>query len=80
MAQKTNPAKNAEAITPSDSVNLDRETRGIYIGVGGDISVEMHGAGSAVLFVGAVTGSILPIQVTRVNSTNTTATTMIALY
>jgi hypothetical protein len=74
------PAYNAEAVTPSDSVNLAKTSRGVYVGVAGDISVEMAGTGTAIVFTGVLAGSILPIRITRVNSTGTTATNMTSLY
>ena len=67
------------AITPSDTVNFDRTVRGIYVGSGGDVVAVTEG-GDAVTFVGAVTGSILPIMAVRVNSTSTTATSLVGLY
>ena len=73
------PGRNSETVTPSDSVNLTQPSRAIYVGVGGDISVEMLDGGTQV-FVGVVTGSLLPLQVTRVNSTDTTATDMVSVF
>lgn len=55
----------------------------LYIGVAGDISVEMAGTGSAKVFKGVAAGSTLPINVTRVNATGTTtivAGDIIALF
>lgn len=72
------PAKRAVSITPSDTVNLSDVTRGIYVGGAGDISLVI--AGTTVLFSGAAAGSVLPIHASRVNSTNTTATNLVALY
>lgn len=43
----------------------------LYIGVAGDISVEMAGTGSSIVLKGVTAGSTLPINVTRVNSTGT---------
>lgn len=74
------PAYNAEAVTPSDSVDLTNTSRGLYVGVAGDVSVEMAGTGTAIVFTGVLAGSILPIRITRVNSTSTTATNMTSLY
>jgi hypothetical protein len=37
-------------------------------------------SGQTVTFVGVAAGSVLPIRVARVNSTNTTATNIVALY
>jgi hypothetical protein len=85
MALQTNnlngsvPAVDFAAVTPSDSTNLSRPCRGIYVGVGGDV-VAVTYAGTAVTFKGAPSGAILPIQAIRVNSTNTTATNMVALF
>lgn len=80
---KTVPAEYAVVVTPSDSTNLGYTTRALYVGGAGNVSVEMAGAGGqepTVLFTGVVAGSILPISVTRVNSTGTTATTIVALW
>ena len=68
-----------EAITPSDSTDLDWLTRGIYVGGAGDVVAVLPG-GSTVTFVGALAGSVLPIAAKRVNSTSTTATDLVALY
>jgi hypothetical protein len=73
------PALNAEAVTPSDSVSLTNDSRALYIGVGGDVSVLMSG-GTSVTFVGLLAGSILPIRANRVNATSTTATDIVSLY
>lgn len=77
------PAEYAVVVTPSDSTNLGYTTRGLYVGGAGNVSVEMAGAGGqepTVLFTGVQAGSVLPIAVTRVNSTSTTATTIVALW
>lgn len=70
--------RNAEVVVPSDTVNLVEPSRALYIGVTGDVSVEMAGVGSAIVFI-AVPVGVLQIEVTRVNSTNTDATDMVAL-
>lgn len=77
------PAEYAVVVTPSDSTNLTYTTRGLYVGGAGNVSVEMAGTGGqeeTVLFTGVQAGSVLPIAVTRVNSTSTTATTIVALW
>jgi hypothetical protein len=68
----------AVAITPSDSVNLDKTTRGVYVGVSGDV-VAIIG-GEAITFTAMAAGIIHPIAVTRVNATSTTATNLVAIY
>lgn len=76
----TSPAENAVAVTPHDSTDLTYATRALYVGGAGNLSVETVGGQSAVVFVGVTAGTILPIRVTRVNSTSTTATSIVALY
>ena len=66
----------AGAVTKSDSTAL--EFRAVYVGGSGDISIELHD-GSDVVFVGVPAGTVLPIQGVGINSTNTTATSMVWL-
>lgn len=74
------PAYNAEVVTPDNATELTYVSRSLYVGVGGDVSVQMQGTGTAVVFKNVPTGSILPIRVKRVNSTATTATNMVSIY
>lgn len=76
---ETIPARSAVAVTPDDTTNLAVAARALYIGVAGDVSVEMVEDGSAIVFK-AVPVGILPIMVTRVNSTGTAATNIVALF
>ena len=87
MTAQTNPGLNAIAVTPSDSTGIFASigggpTRALYVGSGGDISVEMVGplVEKTVVFVAVLTGTILPIGITQVNSTSTTATSLVALW
>jgi hypothetical protein len=77
MSNVSDPARYGAAVTPSNSVNLPAPTRGLFVGVAGNISVEMNNG--TVLFTNVPVG-VLPIQCTRVNATGTTATTMVALW
>jgi hypothetical protein len=78
------PPCNAKAVTPHDSTSFAFGTaKAIYVGVGGNISVEMVGDGDSThrtVFSNVLGGTILPVQCSRVNSTSTTATTLVALY
>lgn len=77
MSNVGDPAKWGETVTPSDSINLVNPARSLYIGGTGALSVEMYGGGTQVF--SAVPVGIFPVQVTRVNSTGTTATNIVAL-
>ena len=75
------PAYEGFSITPSDDSadDFDIYTRGIYIGVDGDVVV-VTSSGTALTFKGLLAGTILPVRAKRINSTNTTATDLIGLY
>lgn len=68
---------NANAVTPSDSTTIPR-AKGLYIGVSGDVKVQMVGSPTAVIIKAAPVG-ILPVEVTQVFATGTTATNILAL-
>lgn len=71
-------ATDAIAITTSDTVDLPVIPRALYVGGAGDISV-VTAAGRTVVIYGAVAGSVIPLQVQRVNATGTTATNLLGL-
>ena len=77
------PALNAKSVTPSNTVNLTSTAKALRVGAAGAISVEMVGDGDTahtLVIAAALAGEILPLQVTRVNATGTTATNITALY
>lgn len=71
------------AVTPADGSDLpfgnSLGTKGLYITGAGNVNVQLAGGGTAVL-TGLAAGQLLPIAVTRVLSTSTTATGILALY
>lgn len=69
--------RQASAVTPSDTDDI-RLTRALHTGSGGNITVDMDG--KTVLFTATAAGTVLPIRVTRVRSTGTAATGIVALY
>jgi len=73
------PASNAVAITPNNSTDLATVTRGIYVGVSGDLKVDMFG-GQTVTFKDLAAGVLHPIRVKRVYQTGTDATDIIGVY
>ena len=79
MAGNLDGYSRAVAVTPSDATNFtDGACHAIYVGGAGNITAVVNG--TAVLFTAVPVGTILPVRATRVNSTATTATAMVALY
>lgn len=77
--EDTAPASGFAAITPHDSTDLTYVTRGIFVGGAGNV-VAVDEQNNAVTFTGVTAGTILPIRVRRVNSTNTSASALVALW
>ncbi len=69
----------AAAVSPHDTNDLPSQTRGLYIGGAGNVVVILADDTASVTFTGVLAGSVLPIRVKRVLSTNTTATAIVAL-
>lgn len=70
------PAGGAFAVTPHNTNTI--KATALYVGGAGNVAVTMED-GSQVTFTGVAAGSVLPIRVLRVHSTNTTATNIIGL-
>lgn len=81
----SDPAANFEAVTPSDTDDFNATTpragltRALYVGGAGNV-VAVREDGTAVTFTGVPAGTVLPIRCRRVNSTNTTATSIVRLW
>lgn len=70
---------NAVAVTPNDSADLTKPAI-LSIGTGGDVTVDCLETGTNITFKNRQDGSELPVRVTRVYSTGTTASNILALY
>jgi hypothetical protein len=79
MSDTLQHARNAVAITPSDTVALPGEPLAIYVGGGGDVYLRAVGSSSDVAFLGVPNGAILPVRATYLRATGTTASDFIAL-
>jgi hypothetical protein len=82
IASHPNSAEWAAAVTPSDSATFP-PTRGLRVGTAGDVTVLMSGdgaSGTPVLIPAVLAGELLPIRVTKVMSTGTTASGITALW
>jgi len=76
----------AAAVTPSNTVDIPSVSGGtsnngcvLYVGGAGNLRVDTVG-GDDVTFTGVLAGSFIPVQVTRVYATGTTATSIVALW
>ena len=70
----------AVAVTPSDSADVTGSPyTALYVGVGGDVRLDLNGSGEAVVFKNLASGQLLPVLYDRVHSTGTTATNLVAL-
>ena len=66
----------AFAIVPHNTTKFVRRARAFYVGVGGDITV-LTGAGDVVQLKDVPQGSVIPLEVVRVNATGTTASSLV---
>lgn len=68
------PAAELVAANVDDAVDLTNGiTRAIWVGSAGNVSV-VDAAGNTVTITGIPAGSLLPFQIKRIRSTNTTVT------
>lgn len=73
----------AAAVVPNDSTVLSGFVGsgwdGLYIGVTGDVTMQLQGDSAAVLFKNMVQGTIYPVAPQIIKSTGTDATNMVVL-
>lgn len=78
-------ARQGVAVTPTDNTAIP-VTRALWVGGAGDLVVKFYSvvdptvAGNTVTITGVPAGTLLPFAVKCVNSTSTTATSIVALY
>lgn len=77
--QVADPASGGAAVVPSDTEDLSDASRSLYVASDGNVVVEMVD-GEELTFTGVKAGSILPVRVTKVKATGTTATGILALW
>ena len=75
---KLNP-NTAINVTPNDSTDLSQPSI-LYVGGAGNVKVNPAVGGSAVTFLNVPAGTELKLKVTRVYSTGTTSSGIIAMY
>lgn len=72
------PATRWFAVTPNDSTDLAAKPRAVWVGGAGNIAIS--NGSETVTLAGVPAGTLLPIRPDRVMATNTTATSIVALY
>lgn len=74
----TSPAADAYAVTPHDTNELAKWTRGIHVqGAGGDIALVTASGTTITVYIDK--GGVLPIRAKIIKSTGTTATGIVGL-
>lgn len=73
------PIEDGASIAPDDVDDLDDVTRAIWVGTGGNVKVDLKGSGTVTLN-NVADGTMLPLRVTKVHATDTTASNMVALW
>lgn len=69
----------AFAITPHNTNDLSKKTRGIFVGVAGDLKIDTSN-GQTVTLKNLAAGVIHPISAKRVYLTGTAATDIVGFY
>lgn len=72
------PASHGFSISPNDTTDLPQATRAVYVGADGDLAVVMV-SGATVSFQALMGGTLLPIRVSKVLATGTTAGALVGL-
>ncbi len=78
-AAQAAPATYWRTVTPHDSNNIPLGCRGIWVGGAGNLAA-VGQDGTVITIASVPAGTVVPIAPIRINSTNTTATNIVALY
>lgn len=73
-------AVSAFAVTPSDSTVFAIPTRQIWVGGAGNLAVLMNADTVSVVLSAVPAGTMLPVSVTKILSTGTTATLIVGMF
>ena len=73
------PARDAFAITPHASNEVDPLPKAIFVGTGGNITLRASDSSADVIFKNVASGQILDVRAKYVRAAGTTATDIIGL-
>ncbi len=74
------PATRCVAVMPDDGVVMTPIPKGLYVGTGGDVSIEPAGGGGPVTLANVPDGYVLPVRPRIVRATGTSAAAIVALF
>ena len=80
MDSVSSPATRAAAVAPHDVTALADVPKALFVGTGGAIVLRGCGGGADATLKNVPSGSVLPVRVSHVRATGTTATDIVALY
>lgn len=72
-------SRDPQPITPHNSNELAVIPKALYVGTGGDITLQGANGSSNVVFKNVPSGAILPVRPLFIRSTGTTATDIVGL-
>lgn len=75
----TDPARTAFAIVPSDSQEIAILPRALYVGTGGDLTLQLVDATQDVTLRNVAAGQIIDVRARYVRATGTTAGNLVGL-
>lgn len=80
VSREISSAAGGVAVTASDTTVYTTPSRAVYVGAAGNMVVRMAGQQNNLTFVGIQAGTVLPLCVDMVLSTNTTASSIVLLW
>lgn len=74
------PASRAVAVTPNDNTTLANVTKRIWVGGTGAVKLDTVGGDVGVIYSAVPAGTYLRVRATKIYSTGTTATLIVAEF
>jgi hypothetical protein len=75
----TSPPEHGAGLVPDDAADLAHVTRAVFVGGTGDLAVTLLG-GDTVTLRGVPGGTLVPLRVSRLLASGTTATDIVGLW
>ena len=65
------PSDEAFSITPNDGADLAQQTRSVYVGLDGDMTVDFVNGGTGIVLKNMVAGVVYPLELSKVYASGT---------